>query len=79
MTALAATTVLAETCYGHDGPHGFFLFPLLLLVVLLLVVRPWRRRHCRGGGGEQVLAERFARGEIGEEEFRSRRDVLRRR
>ena len=34
-----------------------------------------------GGGpsGESVLAERFARGEIDEQEYRQRREVLRRK
>jgi len=34
-------------------------------------------RTTAAGGGEQILAERFARGEISEEEFRARLDVLR--
>jgi putative membrane protein len=64
--------------HGHDGAW-FPLFPLLFLglwVVLLVTVgRRWR--HSRGGG-ESVLAERYARGEIDEAEYRERRAVLRR-
>jgi putative membrane protein len=36
---------------------------------------PFRPRG--GSGPEAILAERFARGEIGEDEYRSRLDVLR--
>ena len=44
----------------------------------VFVVRP-RRARWRDGqpSGESVLAERFARGEIDEAEYRRRRDVLR--
>ena len=35
--------------------------------------------HRQGGSGEAVLGERYARGEITEEEYRRRRAVLRER
>ncbi len=60
-------------------------------IVVLFLVRPWawRRRgwgpaaygYANGHGGpgsaEAVLAERFARGEVSEEEYRARLEVLR--
>ena len=70
----------------HDGfRHGYWfpLFPLLffgLWVTLFLTIgRRWRHGYGYGHGpsGESVLAERYARGEIDEEEYRSRRAVLR--
>ena len=69
---------LAETCYTHDGWPFPFLFPLFFFLLFLIWFRPWRRRQWHnGGGGEHVLAERYARGEIDEDEYRARRRVLR--
>jgi putative membrane protein len=81
-----------SVCY--PGPAGFGWFPLIPLaflgfwILVLFVVRPWawRRRGWAGPGGwspsgsaEAVLAERFARGEVTEEEYRARLEVLRTR
>jgi putative membrane protein len=69
----------------HDDGSWFPYFPLIPLffigVWVLLVATVGRRfrRNCVGGGGESVLAERFARGEIDEGEYRQRREVLRRK
>ncbi len=65
---------------GHDG--WFPYFPLLPLVffglwVAMFVVIARRRGPWNRGGGESVLAERYARGEIDEAEYRQRRAVLR--
>ncbi|HEV2069077.1 MAG TPA: SHOCT domain-containing protein [Acidimicrobiales bacterium] len=65
---------------GHEGWFPFFpLFPLLFLALLLTVFvlvgrrrRPWDRRSAAS-----VLAERYARGEIDDSEYRRRRSVLR--
>ena len=57
-------------------------FGLLWIVFLWSVVAFffWRRRGWRGGpraSGEAVLGERYARGEITEDEYRERLSVLR--
>jgi putative membrane protein len=75
------TLLLASHDWHHHG-HGaglWFLFPLLVIVAVLLLVR-WRRPwHGGGPNGTSVLAERFARGEIDESEYRARLAVLRER
>lgn len=64
------------------GPPGW-IFPLVWLIVLAAVITTvvlLRRRSERRAAlhsGESVLAERYARGEIDEEEYRHRRAVLR--
>jgi putative membrane protein len=63
------------------------LFPILCIAlfwgVLIFFGRRfvWRRDHELAGrrSGESVLAERYARGEIGEEDYRQRLAVLRER
>jgi putative membrane protein len=69
-------------------PHGpwlaaaFGVFMLLrALVVIGLVVLVWKLVSARGlwqrpDPATQVLRERYARGEIGEEEYRKRRETL---
>lgn len=74
------TTLMAH--YGHGGGHGPGPWiPLILLFwvgVVAFVV--WRfRRGCppwARNGGQSVLAERYARGEITADEYRERREVL---
>lgn len=67
------------------APFPFFLIPiawfLLLAGIVVAVVIGRRRREDRVGlrAGEAVLAERFARGEIGPEDYAARLQVLRRR
>jgi putative membrane protein len=58
---------------------GWLVFLALIVVLAFLLIRHFTSTE--GGGGRQrraddVLAERFARGEIDEEEYRRRRDVL---
>ena len=71
-----------------DGDHmndgwwwvmGIGWLVLLAAVVVLgvVLVRHFTQTSQTRHGAEDVLAERFARGEIDEEEFRSRRDALR--
>ncbi|GAA2003384.1 SHOCT domain-containing protein [Catenulispora subtropica] len=77
--------------YGHGmGAWGWFamasgtvLVWALLAVVAVVLYRLWtadRRRTpvpAEDRAAERVLAERFARGEIDETEYRSRLEVLR--
>jgi putative membrane protein len=69
----------------HDGGFSpwFLLFPLFWILVIGLFIfigrRTWRsnRRWAATQGGEGVLRERYARGEINETEYRERLQVLR--
>ena len=68
----------------HDGGgHGFGLLVLLVLIALVvaavvLVVRHFRAQtRAATTSAEALLAERFARGEIDEADFLSRRSALR--
>ena len=74
----------------HDGT-GWMWVVVALLVVLVVAVTVLLVRHFAGGGSaapgreptdgrrraEDLLAERFARGEIDEDEYRRRRAALR--
>ncbi|PYC82158.1 hypothetical protein C7C46_10610 [Streptomyces tateyamensis] len=74
----------------QSGWHPWFLvFPFFWLVVVVLVFAvlrrtAWRRAGACGYGGYggremgplAVLGERYARGEIDEEEYRARRAVI---
>ncbi|MFC4944977.1 SHOCT domain-containing protein [Pseudonocardia sp. GCM10023141] len=64
--------------FGVAG-GGFVLLVLLaaLVTVGVVLARGTRRRSAATGSAEEVLAERFARGEIDEEEFARRRAALR--
>jgi putative membrane protein len=83
MHTLTMATVLA----GHAWHPWFLFFPflwLLFLVLVFVVLRRtvWRRGGCWGPyqAGRQgplaVLGERYARGEIDEDEYRARRAVI---
>ena len=61
---------------------AFLLLPLIPLFWIALLVGAWflfRRRDDRGRtqSAEEILGERYARGEIQREEHRQRREVLR--
>jgi putative membrane protein len=80
--------------YWNSGPDGwgvvFMVFNMivfwgLLIGAAILIARTFRRTgHFDGGGrpgrthAEHLLAERYARGEIDDEEYGRRLDVLRR-
>mgnify|MGYP001102485429 FL=1 len=72
-------TILATMRFGGGMwfPLIPFLFFLFWVGVVVFFGRRWRREPRRSG--EEILAERYARGEITEEEYRERREVLRRR
>lgn len=71
------TIVLAGS--GWDGGPWFPFFPLLWIGLLVGVFVLFRRRPGRWQthSAEEVLAERYARGEISADEYRQRLDVLR--
>lgn len=81
MNSIATLAVLAHA-RDWDGPPSWF-FPLVPLVWIAVIAIVWvlfrRRWHGGGSSGESVLAERYARGDIDEAEYRHRRDVLRSR
>jgi len=76
--------VLAAGPWRHDGlwwfPFGL-LWTVLIAAAVVLVVRSGAGREHGGewseGSAQAILAERFARGEISEEEYRERLDALR--
>lgn len=89
-TATAATATYAHGAdeYGHmmwDGGYGMvggvmmLLFWLAIIVLVVLAVRWLSDNPGKGSGtnaARDVLRERFARGEIDEEEFERRRRAL---
>ena len=69
----------AWSTHGWGGPW-FLLFPLFWLGIVVTVAFVLRRRwtsQARGRAGEDVLGERYARGEITDQEYRERMNVLR--
>ena len=74
----------AQVVLAHaDGRDGWWpIFPVLWLLVIgaiaTTIVLSRRRNHALAGprAGEARLAERFAAGEISEQEYRERRTVL---
>jgi putative membrane protein len=90
MSLLATTASTVTLADHHDGPGWWLLIPLFwfgaFILFFFLVTRlGWwgRRRHClddrwhdASREGKSRLAERFAAGEIDEQEYRSRLAVL---
>ncbi len=82
MSATLATALVATHLAGPWvwGPW-FLLIPLFwitLFVILFLVFgRRWRRRNSPSRQAEVTLAERYAKGDIDETEYRARLEVLR--
>jgi putative membrane protein len=84
---MAVASMAIWLAHGPGWGGGWFwpLIPILWFALFWGVVIFfgrrfwWRREHeWRGrGSGEAVLAERYARGEISEEDFRKRLAVLR--
>ena len=77
------TLTLAQCAYygGHFAWWPIFpIFWILFAVGLFFFIGRRRARwyqHHHRGGGEAVLDERYARGEINEDEYRKRLEVLR--
>ncbi|HEY7690796.1 MAG TPA: SHOCT domain-containing protein [Gaiellaceae bacterium] len=74
------TSLIAGTSGGHHA-HWWIVFPILwLLLFALALTFFWTRCRGRHDGREsprRILGERFARGEINADEYRSRLDQLR--
>lgn len=77
------TDVITRSADHWDRPGWWPIFPILWLLVIAgiitLVAINARRRALHSGtrAGERRLAERYADGEIDEDEYRARRTVLR--
>ncbi|MEW1910287.1 SHOCT domain-containing protein [Kitasatospora sp. NPDC085895] len=78
-------TLLAHADGHWPGPWilliPFFWAAVILLVVLILRRTVWRRGYGpggwhHGGGPLATLGDRYARGEIDEDEYRAKRAVL---
>jgi putative membrane protein len=74
--------------FASSGPHHwwFLFFPLAWILVIALLIRfvfmrggwgCWSRAGRPGERAHEILAERYARGEIGDDEYRTRRERLR--
>jgi putative membrane protein len=75
-------TTLAQAWCDGNGPGAWWpIFPVTFwtLVLIGLGFWLWRIRRDRFGTAEAVLADRYARGEITEDEYRERLTVLKRR
>ena len=93
LTTLATTATVAAHAGPWAAGFGwvFFLIPLFWLLVVGLIIFGVSRRHrawaaegsgpgapwSRGASAESTLAERFAKGDIDEVEYRARLEVLR--
>jgi putative membrane protein len=86
---MAATlAMVVAQMWDGDGDHmnggwwwvmeiGWLIFLAVVVVLGVLLVRHLTSRPARGSSAEDILAERFARGEIDEDEYRQRRSALR--
>ncbi len=85
LTQLVSDAVLTYSGWGHGpgagGPGWWLIFPVLFLTMVLsavgyLIYRRSPKQQARSAA-EQTLAQRYARGEISEDELRQRRNVVR--
>jgi putative membrane protein len=87
LAQFVSSTVYAHPGWGHGpwaGGSGWWLiFPILFWAVVLSVIGYviYRRSPAQQArsAAERVLAERYARGEISEDELQQRRKVVRAR
>jgi putative membrane protein len=85
MTQMDMTLMTQLASFGNDGDHGWWpLWPLLwfgliLTVVWLIARRRWTAERPQTGAdrARDILAERYARGEITSDEYRERLEQLR--
>ena len=85
MSVTETITVLALDAdrWGEDRPEFWPIFPILwflFIIGLIVAAVLYHRRNSEISArraGEARLAERYAAGEIGDEEYRTRRGVLR--
>ncbi|WP_067430193.1 SHOCT domain-containing protein [Nocardioides jensenii] len=74
--------VMSADRWDGDAPAFWPIFPIfwfLMIVTFAYLVIRWGRRNraqCGPMSGQSRLAERFAAGEIDEEEYRAKRAVL---
>jgi len=84
VAALAAGPVLADSYdgYGHmwgGGMMGWLImvaFWALVIVLAVMAARAMSARNGNSGSALDILRERYARGEIDEDDFDRRRAVL---
>ena len=82
---MSATLATALVATHFAGPWGFgwwfLLIPLFWILLFALIFgifgRRWRRRNSPSRQAEVTLAERYAKGDIDETEYRARLEVLR--
>lgn len=68
--------LLHQAAGWHWWFAPFWIFFWVALIVVVLRFAPWRGRRDRRVDARSILAERFARGEIDEDEFTRRRELL---
>lgn len=80
MNIFDSTTTLTLLADHYDGgwhPWPFFwIFPVMFWIAVIALVFFARRRCVGRGGAVDALREGFARGEITEDEYRTRLAVL---
>ena len=85
ITTLTTAAITVADHWDGDRPDWWPIFPImwfLIIVGAIIAAVVISRRHRDAAGpraGEAVLAQRYAAGEIDEEEYAARRAVLRRR
>ena len=82
MAATLAT--VCENCDDHMGRGwwwvmgiGWLVFLALIVVLVVVLVRHYGTANRPARSALDTLSERFARGELDEDEYRRRRDALR--
>jgi putative membrane protein len=74
--------LLAHANWGYGPAPWWPIIPLLFWTAVAVAIVFWVRRRGgwrRGRSAEDVIAERYARGEVSEAEYRERLAVLRER